>query len=281
MDKQYNLNPAFNLSVIISIMASIVSVSGLFIKNIYHDNAFVRSAWFTNDLITLMVAVPFLITALWFVKKGSIPGQLVWMGMLGYMGYNFAFYLFGTAFNIFFIGYVALFSLSIAALITGFDNLDINGIARLFSPNTPVKWISIYIMVIGVMLFMVEMGMISNYLLTGMLPQTILLTGQQTSIVFAMDLSIVVPFSVITSILLWKRRTWGYVFGMIMLLKGFTYGLVLSVGTALLAYSPAYSKWDPLMPFYVILVIGGFAGSWILLKNMKKANNIKEVIIQK
>lgn len=125
-------------------------------------------------------------------------------------------------------------------------------------------------MLIAIMLFFVEMGMISSYFQTGILPETIKLTGHPTSIVFALDLSIVVPVSVVTAFLLWKRNTWGYILGMIMLLKGFIYGLVLSIGTALLAYSPAFGKWDPLMPLYLVLVFGGFICSWVMLKNLKK-----------
>ncbi|EKD25873.1 MAG: hypothetical protein ACD_79C01462G0003 [uncultured bacterium] len=269
MINQFNLKPAFTLSVIVSILAIVASVGGLLIPNLYHDNEFVKSAWFTNDLITLIVVIPLLLTSLLFALKGSLRWQLVWMGMLGYMIYNFAFYLFGAAFNNLFLVYVALFSSSIAALILGLSNLNVNDIALRFSPKTPVKVISIYIMLIAIMLFFVEMGMISNYFQTGALPETIKLTGHPTSIVFALDLSIVVPVSVVTAFLLWKQNTWGYILGMIMLLKGFTYGLVLSIGTALLAYSPAFGKWDPLMPLYLLLVIGGFICCWILLKNLK------------
>lgn len=267
------IKPAFTLSVIVSILAIVASVGGLIIPDLYRDNEFVKSAWFTNDLITLIVGIPLLITSLLFAFKGSVRWQLVWMGMLGYMVYNFAFYLFGAAFNNLFLVYVALFSSSIAALILGLSNLNVNDIALRFSLKTPVKVISIYIMLIAIMLFFVEMGMIYNYFQTGILPETIKLTGHPTSIVFALDLSIVVPVSVVTAILLWKRNTWGYILGMIMLLKGFTYGLVLSIGTALLAYSPAFGKWDPLMPFYLVLVFGGLICCWVMLKNLASASS--------
>jgi hypothetical protein len=256
------------------LLATVASIGGLFINNLYRDNDFVKSAWFTNDLITLFVAVPILVVSLWQAGKGSLKGQLIWMGMLGYMGYNFAFYLFGAAFNIFFVLYVALFSISVIALILGLSNLDIQAIAKQFSPKTPVKGISVYILLIAIMLFMVEMGMVVNFLVTGNLPLTITQTGHPTAVVFAMDLSIVIPLSVTATVLLWKRRAWGYLTGMIMLLKGFTFGLVLSIGTTLLAYSPAYGKWDPLMPFYVVLVLGGFIGCWALLKNLKEEKSI-------
>ncbi len=269
MSQQKN-QTAFLLSTAILLLSIIASAGGLLITGLYRDNDFVKSAWFTNDLITLMVVSPLLGLALWFAQKGSLRWQLVWMGMLAYNAYNFAFYLFGAAFNPFFLLYVALFSLSVAALIFGLANLDVTHLAQRFSPKTPVKGISIYLLVIAIMLFLVEGGMILGYLFTGVLPETIVLTGHPTSIVFALDMALVIPLSAIAAVLLWKRHAWGYVVGVVMLLKGFTYGLVLCLGTALLAYSPAYGKWDPLMPFYVIVVVGGFWGCWVLLKHLQE-----------
>jgi len=268
MQKTLNLKHVLTLSTLVSILAIVASIGGLFIKDLYRDNAFVKSAWFTNDIITLFVVIPLMIVSLWYTRKGSMRGELVLMGMLGYMSYNYAFYLFGAAFNPFFLVYVALFTISVTALIIGFNNLQVESIAKQFSPKTPVKVVRIYILVIAVMLFLVEMSMIVSYFFTGILPETIKLTGHPTSVVFAMDLSVIIPVSVITTILLRKRNPWGYVLATMMLIKGFTYGLVLSIGTVLLAYSPVYGKWDPLMPLYVVLVIGGFIFCWMLLRNL-------------
>jgi CHASE2 domain-containing sensor protein len=133
-----------------------------------------------------------------------------------------------------------------------------------------VKWVSGYLLLIAFMLFTVEFSMIIPFLKSSTIPQTIRLTGNTTSIVFALDFLIVIPVSVIAAILLWQRRSWGFVRSIMMLVKGFTYGLVLSIGTASLAYSDSYGKWDPLMPLYVVLAVGGLMGCWLLLKNFKE-----------
>ena len=59
------------LSIIITLIASIASAGGLWIKSLYHDNAFVKSAWYANDLITLFVVVPLLIIAIYLSHKNS------------------------------------------------------------------------------------------------------------------------------------------------------------------------------------------------------------------
>jgi hypothetical protein len=52
------------------------------------------------------------------------------------------------------------------------------------------------------------------------------------TLIAALDLSLMVPFFLIGAVLLWRRRPWGYVLGAIMNLKGATYTLVLTAGSA-------------------------------------------------
>lgn len=261
---------AFIISGVIILLAAVASGGGLLMKNLYNDNDFVKMAWHTNDIITLFVVVPLLIVALFLAQKGSFRWFLILLGLLGYVFYNFAFYLFGAAFNVFFLVYAALLSLSACALVLFLSQSSLTHIALNFSKKTPVKWISGYLFLIAFILFMVEFSMILPFLTSNKMPQTIKLTGTTTSVVFALDFTIVMPISVIAAVLLWQRRSWGFILGIMMLVKGFTYCLVLSIGTAELAYSAAYGKWDSLMPLYVALVVGGLLGCWLLLKNFKE-----------
>jgi hypothetical protein len=258
------------LSVIITLLAGIASAGGIWIKNLYNDNAFVKSAWYANDLITLFAVVPLLAVAIYFTQKGSQRWLMLLMGLMGYVFYNFAFYLFGAAFNIFFLVYAILVSMSGITLFIQLLNCDSSNLATRFTEKAPVKWVSIYLFLISVMLFSLELSMIIPFLVSGTIPDTIKLTELSTSVVFALDFSIVIPLSIIAGILLWQRLSWGFMLGIIMLVKGFTYGLVLCLGTVLLANSNTYGKWDTLMPLYVVLFVGGILGCWFLLKNFKE-----------
>jgi hypothetical protein len=55
--------------------------------------------------------------ALLLAHRGSDRARLVWLGVLACNVYDYAFYLFSTAFNDFFLLYAALESLSLIALI--------------------------------------------------------------------------------------------------------------------------------------------------------------------
>jgi hypothetical protein len=264
--------PTIILSTIVTLLAALASAGGLLINNLYRDNDFVKLAWRTNDMITLFVVVPLLIISVFLSQKGFQRWLLIWIGLLGYTFYNFAFYLFGTAFNLFFLVYTALVSISAFSLILLFSQLDISSMASKFSVKTPVKYISIYLLLITVMLFIAEISIIIPFITSGTIPETIKQTGHPTGVVFALDFSIVVPVSIMAAVLLWQQKGWGYILSIMMLVKGFTYGLVLCIGTALLANSVAYGKWDPLMPLYVVLAVGGILGCWLLLKNFKEEN---------
>lgn len=254
------LNTAYRLSIAVAILAAVAAAGGLLLPGLYRDNDFIKSAWFGNDLVTLLVAVPLLGAALYFSQKGSLRAQLVWMGALAYMIYNYAFYLFGAAFNKFFLVYVALFALSFYALVLGLSNLDIEGIKKRFDAKLRVQWISVYLFLISIPLIIVEGGQCLNFILTDKLPEV-------PALIFALDLAVVVPNTALAGVLLWQRRAWGYVLGAMMLVKGLTYGLVLMTGTSLIALTGA-GAWDPLMPFYTFVTVGAFTCLFIFLKNM-------------
>lgn len=228
---QTKLGSAHILTVIIAVLAIVASAGGLFIDGLYRDNLLVTSGWYGNDLVTLMVAVPLLVVALIFSMRGSQRAHLVWLGMLDYMLYNYAFYLFGTAFNGFFLVYVGLFALSIFALIFALVALDVKGISQRFRSHTPGKWIAGYMVFVAVGLSGVYIAQWAGFVATGQLPPIVIQTGHPTSVVFALDLSLVVPVLALGAIWLWKRRPWGYVLAAIANVKGAVYMLALCVVT--------------------------------------------------
>ncbi len=91
------------LSAIVIALAMIAAGGGLLIDDLYRDNPFVRAAWHGADVITLLVTVPILATAMALAARGSIAARLLWLGMLACLAYGYAYYLFGAAFNAFFL----------------------------------------------------------------------------------------------------------------------------------------------------------------------------------
>lgn len=261
--RQPYIKTAFILSIFIAILAAVASAGGLFLGNLYRDPPFFKLAFQGNDVVTLFVAVPILVTGMIFTKRGSERAHLVWAAMLGYMLYNYAFYLFGAAFNRFFHIYVALFTLSMYALIYVLSGVNAEGLRHRFDERTPVGWIGGYMMFIAGFLGIFELTKSLGSILKGEVPKDPVL-------VFALDLSLIVPAMGLGAVWLWRRRSWGYVLAAMMTLKGASYGLALLAMAAFVAGFSVSGPWDPLTPFYAFVAIGGIICSWLLLRNLRE-----------
>lgn len=222
---------SYVLSALIAVLALIAAGGGLLIDDLYQGNALLVAGWHGNDLVTLIVAIPTLVASLVLSVRGSRRARLVWLGMLAYTLYNFAYYLFGTTFNSFFLLYVALFDLSMFALLFALVRLDVDAIGRSFSSGTPVKWIAAYMGFVALGLTVVYGAQSLSFVMTGKVPEIVTLTGHVTNVVFALDLSLVVPWFILGAIWLWQRRPWGYVLATILNVKGAVYMLALSAVT--------------------------------------------------
>lgn len=219
------------LSIIIAVLMAVATLGGLLIKDLYRDNLTVTSAWYGNDIITLFIAIPLLVLSLVFLKRGSPHAILVWLGMLFYTLYNYAFYLFGASFNSFFLIYVALFTLSIFALIFGIASLDDNNIKKHLRISPKLKWISGYMMLVSLLLGLFHVAISLSYIFTGQVPGIVINIEHPTNIISALDLSFVVSFGFLGAIWLWKGQTWGYVLAVMWNIKGAVYLLALSLAS--------------------------------------------------
>jgi hypothetical protein len=79
---------------------------GLLLPDQYKDAEWIRVTWYGNDWITILGAVPLLWIGIRTAARGSVRGLLLTLGMVAYSVYNYAFYLFGAALNVFFPLYV-------------------------------------------------------------------------------------------------------------------------------------------------------------------------------
>lgn len=270
---QTPFKPAYILSVIIAILASVASVGGLF-TDLYRDNPPVISAFRGNDLVTLFVAVPLLVAALILAQHGSPRAQLIWLGSLGYMLYNYIFYLYGAAFNQFFLLYIALFTLSVYALIFGLSKVNVNGISQKFRAETPVKSISSWMLFFAVLLGGLWIARSLSFVITGQVPEDVVKMGHPTALVYATDLSLLIPGLVLGAIWLWQRRAWGYVLAAIVLVKATTYGLALLTMTVYSAMTTGV--WDALTPLWIFLTAGCLISARFLLGNMQPHSMVAE-----
>jgi len=220
------MRSARRLSVLLAALMSAQALTGLVFQHQYRDEAWIRAAWYGNDWVTLLAAVPLLVLGLLGAARGSMRGLLIWLGVLGYAAYNYAFYLFGAALNAFFLLYVLAFVIAVISLILVLSSVDVSGLARSFRPETPVRIIGGLLALIGVALGSVWVAMWAAHVFAGR-PTPV--GPEAFRLVAALDLSLMVPALTAGGVLLWRHAPWGYVLAAVASIQGALYLLVLSV----------------------------------------------------
>jgi hypothetical protein len=243
--KRENLRSVYVLSVIVAVLSAAVSVIGLRFPGVYRSN-WGNGTSLGNDLVTLVEAVPVLALAIVYSARGSVRARLLWLGALFYMVYNYAFYIFGIPVTRLYLPWIAVFVLSGFAFALGMGNLDVEAISRRFSPRTPGKPVAAYLLYVAAMVSFLWISRWVKFLLTGQVPDV---NGSQYAyqIIAAVDLSFMVPLQIPAAYLLWRRRPWGYVLGVVALVQGAMYTAVMAMvcvfGWILTPGSLLFSGW--------------------------------------
>jgi hypothetical protein len=218
---------AFRLSIVLGLLMLAQSVAGLLLSEQYRDPAWIKAAWFGADWITLVVAVPLLLAGLGSAARGSTRGLLLWLGVVGYGVYNYAFYLFGAALNTFFPLYVAAFTVAVIVLGLALVDLDV-GAARWFRATTAAAIVGGYLIFIAIGLTCAWIALWAAYVFAGR-PTPV--EPEAFKVVAALDLSLMAPALAAGGVLLLLRRPWGPVVAAIAAVQGSLYLLALSAGS--------------------------------------------------
>ena len=258
------------ISVSLILFTGAASGWGLFGANLYRDNFLVRSAWYGNDLVTLLLAVPLLTIAYILDRKQSPRGTLLWLGMLAYTFYNYAFYAFGAAFNQLFLTYVLILVLSTLGLIQGLTSSDIKVVLRSVAVGRVHRAVGIFIIVVSLILGSFWIAISASYVWTGQLPEMVIAVEHPTNITAVLDLWLVVSFGLIAGVWLWRRWAWGYVIAGIWVIKGSVYMIALSAAT-IAAYASGAIEDLSQLGLWVLIGVGSVISSLLLLHSLPKS----------
>jgi hypothetical protein len=254
---------ARRLTTALLVVMSSQALMGLLFQTAYRDVDWIRATWFGNDWVTLVVAVPLLIHGLVRAASGSTRGLVLWLGLIGYAVYNYAFYLFGAALNAFFLLYVVTLVVAVVLLILALAHINATRVADSFHPSTPVRLIGGAQVFVGIALASVWIATWAAYVFAGR-PTPVV--PEAFRLVAALDLVLMVPALTSGGILLWRRMPWGFVMAAIASIQGTLYLFVLSINSVVaiqrgLAPPPGELPiWGPLTVFMTIVTLVLLAG---------------------
>jgi hypothetical protein len=215
------------MSWAIAVVMVAAAAWGLFAPELYHEGAWAREALRGGDLVTLAVAAPLLIVSLALASTGSRRAVPVWMGLLAYAIYTYAFYAFGATFNDAFLLHVALLSLSVYAMACALAGVDVHAVADRFRGVRGPRAVGLFLMIVGVLQGALWIFVIVRNALTGEVIHDVPVAGQH--LVFALDLGLTMPALVLGGWLLFRRRPFGFVLGTAMAVMATVYQLNLMV----------------------------------------------------
>ncbi len=190
-----------------------------------YDGADLVAQAVAQDVVTLLVGIPMLAIALVLYRRSSLRGKLLLAGTLAYFLYTYSSLTFGSAFNALFLVYVAIFSLSLYALILAMLAADLPSLPAHFGDRLPRKTIAVYLLLSAAFLIVAWLERIAPALMTGSAPAG--LSSSTTLFIQALDLGIIVPLMVLSAVLLLRRRPAGYLLTSVAILKFVTMGLAI------------------------------------------------------
>ena len=111
------LTNAANLSRIVAGLMAAASLAGLIFPSALYATTELQQSYLTNDVVNLLVGLPVLLGAMWFARRGSLLGLLLWPGALLYVIYNYLAYTFGNPLGWLTFVFLALVVISTLAII--------------------------------------------------------------------------------------------------------------------------------------------------------------------
>lgn len=185
-----------------------------------NDSVSMASQAIAQDVVTLLVGVPLLATSLILLKKRLLKGQILLAGTLAYFLYTYASYSFTSMYNNLFLIDVGLMSLSFFSFLLTMMAFDMKVLQNSFSRQLPVKTIAGYLLFIGTAIGLMWLGKVLPSLTDGAPPAG--LDHYTTLVIQALDLGFVVPVSILSAILLLKRKPFGLLISSVICVKGLT-----------------------------------------------------------
>jgi hypothetical protein len=221
----------------------------------YFDTVSMAAQTQGNDLVTLVLGVPLLIVSAYLAWHGSLRGQLLLTGTLGFILYTHMSMACLAAYNFLFLGYVALFTLSLYAFIFSLMSFDLRQLPQRFSARLPRGWIATFLFIEGGFLLIAWLGRILRPLMAGQDP---VLENTTSLVIQFMDLSLIVPAAFLSGVLLLKEKAWGYLLSAVVLLKGVTLSLAVSAMAINMARRGVPESLGIVIPFFSFAILNVF-----------------------
>jgi hypothetical protein len=219
------------LSSLVALLAAIAAATGLFLKDagapflfstlrgqtaqifgqgLYrYDTLFLGAGFRGQDAVALFLGVPLLVISIVLYQRGSVIGQLLLTGTLGYFLYLYSSMALGASYNRLFPLYIAIFSASLFAFIQVFSSVNLDLVASQIPAGLPRRSLAIFMFAAGFVTLVVWGAPLVAALIKGGPPD--ILDSYTTIVTYALDLAIITPATFLCAVLVLRGDPLGYV----------------------------------------------------------------------
>jgi hypothetical protein len=224
----------------LSLPIAVLAIAGSIIGIVFDDRIYAKETanWAAQAVgqdIANLIAFPALLLLALAASRGSLRGYLAWTGVLAYSAYSYAIYVFDIHFGPLFLVWVAVFGLSVYALVGALGSIEQGRVKASFTGRTPVRSTAAVLVGIGARSYLLWLSEILPATLAGSTPGALGEAGIPTNPVHVLDLGVFLPAALLAGILVAKRRPWGYVLAPVVLVAMVGLGLGIVSLMAVLA----------------------------------------------
>ena len=199
------------LSIAAVLLAIAGSIVALAVKSIYAGltPVFLPQA-LAQDIANLALVAPLWLLLAALALRGSLRAYLLWLGVLTFTVYNYVIYTFSIPFGPLFLLWVAVFGMSIYALIGGIATVDHQAVKSAFTSRRATLAVAWTLIITAVLFGLLWLSEDVPALLSGARPQSLVDMALPTNPVHILDLAFFLPAVIATGVMLIKQRPLAY-----------------------------------------------------------------------
>jgi len=246
-------------------------VVDLFGEGLYqYDSLFSGAGNRGTDVVTLLIGLPLLALSVLGYRRGSLRWQLVLTGALAYFLYVSASVAVGAAFNPVFLVYVVAFGASLWGFILSISGVDRTRLTSVVSV-LPRRAPAVLMIVSGVITAVIWVSPVLVAQFQGTGPAR--LDGYTTLVTVAIDCAVIAPAAIASGVLIWRRRSWGYLMAMpLLILLALLVPLIAAQTASQLSAGVVLTPGQIVGPVggFVVLALAAVAVVWSLLRQVPR-----------
>lgn len=265
------------LSVPIAVLGAAGSLAGILVDRIYADETDNWAAQAVGQDVANLVVFAAMLVLGYAAAHGSLRAHLAWLGTVTYSAYTYAIYAFGIHFGPLFLLYVAVFGMSVWALVGGLANLEPRHVRAAYARTSGARFAAVFLIVVSGAFALLWLAQDLPAVISGDPSQELVDTGLLTNPVHVLDLGLFLPAAMTTGVLLLRGDAWGHVLAPAVL------STMMWIGLGIVSVTIVSAARDLDGSLVVAAVIGALAlvqaaAGWVLLDGVDPGATVDQVL---